>query len=119
MSDVTLESVLEQALKLPVFAQAQLRQKLPWPGNGASTRNGLIGKRVPLPFTPKDRTKERAWLEAHRREYAGQWVVLEGDTLVAHGEEAKAVFAAVDQAGVIDPLYVHLEPADELPFAGW
>jgi hypothetical protein len=33
--------------------------------------------------------QERAWISAHRDEYLGQWVALDGDRLVAHGTDAK------------------------------
>lgn len=32
--------------------------------------------------------QERAWLNAHRDEYLGQWVALDGDRLIAHGTDA-------------------------------
>lgn len=34
-----------------------------------------------------DLTKEFEWLEQHRHEYIGQWVVLDGDRLVGHGPD--------------------------------
>jgi hypothetical protein len=58
------------------------------------------------------------WLREHSREYAGQWVAIEGDRLVAHSLDADQFFAAVRQSGVKDPLFAHLEPEDERPFAG-
>ena len=45
-------------------------------------------------MTPPYRThyEERAWIEAHRDEYLGQWVALDGDRLIAHGSDAKKVY---------------------------
>jgi hypothetical protein len=66
----------------------------------------------------KDLTQEMRWLREHRREHAGQWVAIEGDRLVAHDLDADKFFAEVEQSGVKDPLFAHLEPEDERPFAG-
>jgi hypothetical protein len=63
--------------------------------------------------------KEMRWLAEHRSEYAGQWVALDGDRLLSHGTNAREVFEAARQSGVVLPLFVHIEPADELPFGGW
>jgi hypothetical protein len=58
------------------------------------------------------------WLSQHRREYAGQWVAIDGDRLVAHGFDADRFFAEVDQSGVTDPLFAHLESEDDRPSLG-
>jgi Family of unknown function (DUF5678) len=117
MAEVTLESVLEQARQLPLPVQTQLRELLPAIVNGTSAKH--VGTRSSLSFIPKDRTRERQWLALHRHEYAGQWIAIEADRLIAHGEDADQVFAEVDRLGIIDPLFVHVEPVDALPFAGW
>jgi len=64
-------------------------------------------------------SKEMQWLVEHRHEYAGQWVALDGDKLLSHGADAHEVFEAARRTGVKLPLFVHIEPADELPFGGW
>ena len=64
-------------------------------------------------------SKEIKWLAEHRHEYAGQWVALDGDKLLSHGHNAREVFEAARSTGVKLPLFVHIEPADELPFGGW
>jgi len=72
-------------------------------------------ERVEMP----DFSREMRWIKEHKREYAGQWVALDGDRLLCHGMNPKEVFDAADQSGVEDPFFVHLEPADALPFGGW
>jgi hypothetical protein len=59
------------------------------------------------------------WLAENRHKYAGCWVALDGDRLVAYGATAGEFFAAVDRSGVKEPLLAHLEPADDLSFGGW
>jgi hypothetical protein len=71
------------------------------------------------PTEPLDCTTERRWLAEHGHEYAGQWVALDGDRLLAHGERASEVYAAVRESGVQLPLVVRVDPTDRLPSGGW
>lgn len=41
-----------------------------------------------------DTSKSREWLKAHRHEYAGKWVVLDGDRLIGAGDDPAAHFRA-------------------------
>lgn len=71
--------------------------------------------RVEMP----DRSRELRWVKEHRKEYAGQWVALDGDRLLSHGTNAQEVFAAARQSGIESPFFAHIEGHDELPFGGW
>ena len=66
-----------------------------------------------------DCTTEIAWLAEHREEYAGQWVALEGDRLIAAGFNASEVYESARNSGVELPLVVQVEHPDALPFGGW
>lgn len=70
-------------------------------------------KRVPQP----DRSREMRWIKEHRKEYAGQWVALDGDRLLSHGTDARQVFAEARQS-VTSPFFAHLEPENEGHFIG-
>jgi ABC-type hemin transport system ATPase subunit len=59
------------------------------------------------------------WIREHQAEYADQWVALDGDRVIAAHFDADVVFAAAKAAGVVAPFFVHMEPKDALPFAGW
>lgn len=78
----------------------------------------LLSEPTP-PVEPPDSMSEQRWLAEHGREYAGKWVALDGDRLLAHGENAREVYAAVRDSGVRLPLVVHVNPPDQLPFGGW
>lgn len=65
------------------------------------------------------RRQEYQWIREHRDEYSGQYVVVEGDQLVAHGKDGRQVLAAARQAGIRIPFIVRLEAPDEPPFGGW
>lgn len=65
-----------------------------------------------------DFAKEMNWLSEHQEEYAGQWVALKGDRLIARGSSAKEVYAAADAAGVDLPLVTRVDDPNSAPFAG-
>lgn len=68
-------------------------------------------------FNP--RLKEMAWLGAHRKDYPGEYVALEGDRLLAHHKEGREVLRLAREQGVEVPLVSYCPPADEPPFGGW
>jgi hypothetical protein len=70
------------------------------------------------PRTLRDRSREWAWLRDFGHEYAGQWVALDGDKLIASGPTLQEVAEAAEAAGVKDALTVRPEPRDALPYAG-
>lgn len=90
------------------------------------------GVRVVVSAQPRDRrvepprrvevidcSRELQWLREHRNEYAGQWVALDGDRLIASGPDARPVYEAARASGVDLPLVTEVEAADERPFGGW
>jgi Family of unknown function (DUF5678) len=62
---------------------------------------------------------ELRWLAEHRQEYAGQFVALDGERLVAHGTNPRAVYCAARSAGLDIPSILRVELEPELPFGGW
>jgi hypothetical protein len=58
------------------------------------------------------------WLALNREHYAGRWVALDGDRLLADGKSGREVYAAIANHGRI-PLVTRVEPEDEPYFAGW
>jgi hypothetical protein len=51
--------------------------------------------------------------------YAGKWVAIEGDRLVSHGENARAVLQQAWAEGVQHPLLIQIPKEPPLPFGGW
>ena len=58
---------------------------------------------------------ERRWLEENSQQYAGRWVALEGDQLLAAGSSAREVYAALKAAGISGSLVTRVEHPDDLP----
>lgn len=61
--------------------------------------------------------QEMNWLMQNRRHFAGQWIALEGERLLASGATSREVFAQVGER-VPPPLVIQIED-EEMPFAGW
>jgi hypothetical protein len=66
-----------------------------------------------------DRSREQKWLIEHGKEFAGQWVALDGDRLLSHGNNAQVVYAEAKKSGINRPLVIQVEIENELPFGGW
>jgi len=65
----------------------------------------------------RERTELR-WLALNRERYAGRWVALDGDQLLAVGDSAREVYAAIANHRRT-PLVTRVEPEDGVYFAGW
>lgn len=74
--------------------------------------------------TEFDKRQERfrramQWIQKNRAEYDGQWVALDGDTLLAHGADGKKVHAEAQAKGVKTPLMHRVSIKETQPFGGW
>ena len=74
---------------------------------------------VPGPHRISNWMAEQEWLRQHSDEYSGQWVALNGDVLLSHGSDARAVRDEARAKGVHLPLLVHIPEEPNLPSAGW
>jgi lactam utilization protein B len=63
-------------------------------------------------LSPPRRARELAWRCAHEDElqaYAGQWVVLEGEQIVAHGENPAGAVEQARSQGIRVPYVFYVE----------
>lgn len=65
------------------------------------------------------RIDEVRWLIAHRREYPGMWLAVEGNVLVASSASLVEALQRAEQKSVRNPLVVWSEDVSEAPFGGW
>jgi hypothetical protein len=112
MANTTIEEILIAARSLPLpdrrrlrqlLAEDELQQRLSQ--NGASR-------------TPQ-RDIEMRWLSEHEAEFAGQWLALDGDRLIAHGPDAQEVYKEAFAAGVEAPFVVFAEDPQKPQWGGW
>jgi hypothetical protein len=104
------EAILDKVRRLPPAKQEELLRFA-----------DVLERQPPTKRVPsRDRSREMAWVQSNRAKYADQWVVVEGDHLVAANADAHAVFTAAKAAGIEVPFLVHVLPEDPLPFIpGW
>ena len=127
MTEITVENLFNQIVQLPPPEQSRLWRMLepvvPVVNNApvengtahVAAPNGTPLKKNLEPIPTPDRTREMQWLKNNARQYIGQWVALDGDRLIAHGPDAKAVYAAARADGVYLPFVDSIEDPD-LPF---
>lgn len=117
IEDVTAESILSLIEQLPSTERARLNQMLIEQKPGPSKTKPPLDKRVPARPMP-DRTSERQWVKEHKQEYAGQWVALDGDRLIAASHIQQEVWDAVSADSEIPPLVLRIPSPDDLPYVG-
>ena len=71
------------------------------------------------PVPVNERREELQWLATEADPYAGEWVALDGASLVAHGEKLASVSAAARAAGVLEPFFARVPRDKDIPFGGW
>lgn len=119
MSTLTAENILILIEQLPDPERARFYQLLPPPPAAAPTKPPLDKLVPPLPV--RDHTREWNWIVEHKDEYAGQWVALDGDQLVAASPIEREVWDAVKAAraaGGNIPLVHRMSSPDDLPYIG-
>ena len=120
MSTLTAENILILIEQLPSTERVRLNQlltqqqpQLAEPAKSKPPRD----KRVPCEPMPDDR-RERQWAREHKHEYAGQWVALDGDRLIAASPIQQEVWDAVNIDGPTLPLVLRIPSPDDLPYIG-
>lgn len=58
------------------------------------------------------------WVDEHRKEYDGQFVLLDGDKMLAHSTNPKELYETARAQGIKSPFVKRIK-AEVLPFGGW
>ncbi len=66
-----------------------------------------------------DTSKSREWLKAHRHEYIGKWIVLDGDRLIGAGDDPRPIVAQARTEGVQVPFVKYIRDTSEPFMGGW
>ena len=77
---------------------------------------------IPVESVSKDdnrRLAEQEWVGVHGKDYIGQWVALDGGSLIAHGSDAVPVRDQALAKGVVRPFVVRIPHDFGQPSAGW
>ena|SRR5271170_4029590 len=100
------EAILVRVRRLPLTQQERVLQF------ADALQQESVGRIV----QSRDRRREMNWIKENRSRYADQWVVVEGNRLIAAHIDGHEAFAAAKSAGVDVPFLVHVLPEDPLPF---
>lgn len=119
MPTTSVQQIMADIQALSGEQREELLQQLATDHSEAEPFKLPITPRLIGSYTPKDRSREWAWLAEHSDDYAGQWVALDGDRLVAHGPAFKEVLMAARELGSPEALIVRAEASDAVPFAGF
>jgi uncharacterized protein DUF5678 len=114
MTSSKFEQALAVVKSLPLEDKQRLRQWLTEEELRLAGQNGAD-------VTPSalHREREMQWLAQHEAEYAGQWLALDGDHLLSHGEDPHKVRAEARATGVETPFVVFAEDSSEFFTGGW
>ena len=104
----TLEQIIDEARGLPIEERRRLRIALE-----------RLDPKTDAQPAYRTHDGERAWINAHREEYLGQWVALDGDRLVAHGTDAKKVYDEARVRRIAAPYLERVSPKQEAFMGGW
>lgn len=115
--EMTAETILTLIEQLPSTERTRLNQLLLEQQPDPVKTKPPLDKRVPCKPMP-DRTNERQWVKDHKHEYAGQWVALDGDRLIAASPIQQEVWDAVSADAEIPPLVLRIPSPDDLPYIG-
>ena len=115
MSSQLLETIKQQAEALTAREKSELARHL----LGQVQVEGQT-QMVPSKHDDQEVRRRRLdWLKAHREEYAGQYVALDGDVLVGHGATIAEAHEQAKRKGVQSPFLVRLTSEKEILFGGW
>lgn len=111
----TEEQILESIRTLPAAARERLLRTV------RSENEKTI-----LAYAPKEETawrnerfrKAQLWIDAHKEEYDGEFVLLEGDILLGHGNDPRKLYKVARERRIRSPFVTRIR-ANELPFGGW
>ena len=115
MSSQLLETIKQQAEALTASEKSELARHLLGQVQGEEQIQTA-------PIEPGDeevRLRRLDWLKAHREEFAGEYVALDGDVLVGHGATIAEAHEQAKRKGVQSPFLVRLTSEKEILFGGW
>ena len=110
----TIENAIEIIRQLPPPEREKLREWI----NKEKELNGGQDKKSELERKNEKFKRALKWVEENKEEYDGQFVLLEGGDLIAHGTNPKELYETARNKGIKIP-FVKRVKAKDLPFGGW
>ncbi len=108
----TAEEIIENVRLLPKTEREKFFKLI------ESEKNQDVSKGEQLKIRNEKFKLALKWIDENKEKYDGQFVVLDGDKLVACGKEAKPLYEKARKLGIESPFVKRIK-AKELPFGGW
>lgn len=109
-----LENAIEIIKNLPVEDLNELQKIIIKEQKAKQTKNG---NKEDSNWHIERYKKARKWLDENEHKYMNQWVCLEGDKLIAHGDDGLEVHKKAKEVGIEIPFVHHIVP--ETDWGGW
>ena len=106
-----LEQVTEMIRTLPIEDLGKLREVI------SEEEQAKCEKQKQLQVDIERYKKTDKWLAENREKYMNQWVCLDGDKLIAHGEDGRKVYQQAKEIGIKVPFMHHI--VEESDWGGW
>ncbi len=108
----TAEEMLENVRSLPKFEREKFFKLIESEKVQATTKD------EELKLSNEKFQLALKWIEDHKEEFDGQWVVLDGNNLISHGTDSKTVCDEARAKGIEVPFLKRVK-AKILPWGGW
>lgn len=112
----TIENAIEIIRQLPPPEREKVRDWIDEENHKELTEKEI--QKNELEAKNKKFKRALQWVETNKEEYDGQFVLLEGDVLIAHGTNPKKLYETARSKEIKIP-FVKRVKAKELPFGGW
>lgn len=107
----SFDQIIKSIEQLPVAEQERIRRWL-------EDKGALTGEGHDSQAHANRSAKSLRWLDENREEYLGQWVALDGDSLIASGSTAKEVYYKARAEGIQIPFVELVTGRESGPFTG-
>ena len=118
MSNEELTALKERLAALPPQEQLELARFLEEQAAGALSLDRMPSD-VDREAAARKRAQHLAWLKAHREEYAGQYVALDGERLVGSGATMREAQEQARRQDIEHPFLTYVSSVNDAPFGGW
>lgn len=108
-----LQQVIESIQQLPANEQDKI---LHWLEEKRKPRS------VEIDWQERNEKFQKAlkWIEENRQQYLGKWVCLDGDKLIASGDDAKQVYSQARAKGIRIPFIEQIREEESSAYwGGW
>ena len=112
-----IEQVTNMIRALPLEDFGKLREVVDEAEREKKSNGGENETR--LKYDLEQYKKARKWIAENGEKYMNQWVCLEGDEIIAHGDDGRKVYQTAIAKGIKAPFIHYIEKEPEAYWGGW